>query len=54
LKTIRFEENINDDDFTKYLRQEIVKWACRVGHHECIIAAFHKLYQYLENPEKFP
>jgi len=54
LKTLGFEENINDDDFTKCLRQEIVKCACRIHHPECVIAASHKLYQYLENSEKLP
>jgi len=54
LKTLGFEENINDDDFTKCLRQEIVKWACRIHQPACDIMAFHKLYEYLENPEKFP
>jgi len=54
LKTLGSEENIEDNDFTKCLRQEIVKWACRLDHPECAIAAFHKLYQYLENPEKYP
>jgi len=54
LKTLGFEENINDDDFTKCLRQEIVKWACRNHHPECVIVASNKLYQYVENPEKFP
>jgi len=54
LKTLGFEENIEDNDFTKCLRQEIVKWACRLDHSECAIAAFDKLYQYVEDPEKYP
>jgi len=54
LKTLGFEENIKDSDFTKCLRQEIVKWACRIHHPECAIAAHHKLHRYLDNPEKYP
>jgi len=54
LKTLGFKENIKDNDFTKCLRQEFVKWACRLDHPECAITAFHKLHQYLDNPEKFP
>jgi len=54
LRTLGFEENIIDNDFTKCLRQEVVKWACTIHHLECTIATLHKLDRYLENPKKYP
>jgi len=54
LKTLGFEKNIKDNDFTKCLRQEIVKWARRVHHPEYATMFFHKFYQYLDNFEKLP
>jgi len=54
LKTLGFEENIKDNDFTKILRQEIVKWACTLNHPDCTKAAHEKLYHYIQNPEKYP
>jgi len=47
LRTLGFEENIIDNDFTKCLRQEVVKWACTIHHLECTIATLHKLDRYL-------
>jgi len=49
-----FKENEIDDEFTKYLRQEIVKWACALDHPDCAIETRCKLYHYLQNPEKYP
>jgi len=59
LRTIGFKENIMDDfttndDFTKCLRQEIVKWACTLDHPVCTKAAHEKLYYYVQNSEKYP
>jgi len=54
LKKLGFEKKRRDNYLIKCLRQEIVKWACRIDHPECATAAFHKLHQYLENPEKYP
>jgi len=54
LRTLEFEENIMDNEFTKCLRQEIVKWTCTLDHPECAIATHYKLYQYLQNPEIYP
>jgi len=53
LKILRFEEHLMEDDLTKCLRQEIVKWACILKHSECTITANYKLEQLLRNPEKF-
>jgi len=54
LKTLEFK-NIMDNDFTKCLRQEIVKWACTVDHPKCAIVAHHvSLHDYLLNHEKYP
>jgi len=57
LRTLGFDENIMDNDFTKCLRQEIVKWACTLDHPECAIANYKLHYQlqhYLQNSEKYP
>jgi len=54
LKTLGLEENIMDNDFIKCLRQEIVKWACTLDHPECVVWAYHKLHQYLQNPKIYP
>jgi len=53
LKILRFEEHLMEDDLTKCLRQEIVKWACILKHSECAITANYKLEQLLRNPEKY-
>jgi len=53
LRTLKFE-NIMDNDLTKCLRQEIVKWACILDYPECTIAVHHELNLYLQNPEKYP
>jgi len=54
LRTLRFNENVMDSDFTKCLRQEIVKWACTLNYSECAKANYHKLHHYLQNSEKYP
>jgi len=54
LRTLGYEENVMDNDFTKCLRQEIVKWACMVNHPECAITAHHKSHHYLQNLEEYP
>jgi len=54
LKTLELEEIINND-FTKCLRQEIVKWACTLDHPMCRKMAHHvSLRDYLLNLEKYP
>jgi len=57
LRTLGFDKNM-DNDFTKCLRQEIVKWACTLDYPECAIANYklhyHKLQHYLQNSEKYP
>jgi len=53
LRTLGFEENERDNDFTKYLRQEMLKWACTLDHPDFVLEARNKLYRYLENPEKY-
>jgi len=54
LRILEFE-NIMDNDFTKGLRQEIVKWACTLDHPECAIVAHHvSLDYYFLTYEKYP
>ncbi|XP_018367847.1 PREDICTED: uncharacterized protein LOC108764218 [Trachymyrmex cornetzi] len=54
LKTLGYEEHLIENDFTKCLRQEIVKWACIFQYDECEQSALRKLQQHLENPEINP
>ncbi|EGI62473.1 hypothetical protein G5I_09198 [Acromyrmex echinatior] len=43
-----------ENDFTKCLRQEIVKWACTLQYDECERSALRKLEHHLENHESRP
>ncbi|XP_071647029.1 aminopeptidase N-like [Temnothorax longispinosus] len=52
LKILGFEERLLENDFTKCLRQEIVKWACTVELTECQMNNF-KLEQLLKEPALF-
>ncbi|KAG5309103.1 AMPN Aminopeptidase, partial [Pseudoatta argentina] len=52
LKTLGYNEHFMENDLTKCLRQEIVKWACILKYDKCELAAFRKLQQHLRNPKK--
>ncbi|XP_024869467.1 glutamyl aminopeptidase-like [Temnothorax curvispinosus] len=52
LENIGYNERANENDLTKFLRQEAVKWACTLDATECIYEAKEKLAQHLTNPEK--
>ncbi|XP_011066196.1 PREDICTED: uncharacterized protein LOC105153184 [Acromyrmex echinatior] len=54
LKTLGYEEQLMENDFTKCLRQEIVKWACTLQYDECERSALRKLEHHLENHESRP
>ncbi|XP_018359912.1 PREDICTED: aminopeptidase M1-like [Trachymyrmex cornetzi] len=54
LKTLGYDEHQMENDLTKCLRQEFVKWACTLEYDECEQAAFRKLQQHLQNPEINP
>jgi len=45
LKRLEFENSM-DNDFTKCLRQEIIKWACTLDHPECAIGAHLVSFDY--------
>ncbi|XP_071559280.1 glutamyl aminopeptidase-like isoform X2 [Temnothorax nylanderi] len=49
---IGYEEDSEDQDLTKCLRQEAVKWECVLGDDECKTKAVTKLKWHLENPKK--
>jgi len=53
LRILEFEENIMDSDFTKCLKQEIVKWAYTLNHRECATVIHQKLHHYVQNFEKY-
>jgi len=44
------EEHQTENEFIKCLRQEILKWACMVGHNRCLEMAKQKLQLYLKKP----
>ncbi|KYN15696.1 Aminopeptidase N [Trachymyrmex cornetzi] len=54
LKTLGYDEHLMENDLSKCLRQEIVKWACTLEYNECEQAARRKLQQHLQNPEINP
>ncbi|KAG5313338.1 AMPN Aminopeptidase, partial [Acromyrmex insinuator] len=54
LKTLGYEEQLMENDFTKCLRQEIVKWACTLQYDECERSALRKLEHHLYNHESRP
>ncbi|XP_018367848.1 PREDICTED: aminopeptidase M1-B-like [Trachymyrmex cornetzi] len=54
LKTLGYEERLMENDFTKCLRQEIVKWACILQYDECKQSALCQLEQHLHDPARNP
>jgi len=52
LQILRSEEHSMENEFIKCLRQEILKWACTLGHSRCLVMAKQKLQFHLENPVK--
>jgi len=53
LNMLRLEE-VTDNDLINYLKEEIIKWACTLGHPVCITIAYHTLHRYLQTFEKYP
>ncbi|XP_077274362.1 aminopeptidase N-like isoform X4 [Temnothorax americanus] len=51
LQHVGYEENPDDDDITKMLRLDALKWACTVGHAECKRRAAVKLSEHLADPD---
>jgi len=45
------EEHPTENGFIKCLRQEILKWACTLGHSDCLGMAAQKLSFHLSHPE---
>ncbi|XP_018365747.1 PREDICTED: aminopeptidase N-like, partial [Trachymyrmex cornetzi] len=41
-----------DDEFTKYLRQDIMRLSCSYRFQDCVITAYDVLKQHLEDPKK--
>ncbi|KAG5331488.1 AMPE aminopeptidase, partial [Acromyrmex heyeri] len=54
LKTLGYDEHFMENDLTKCLRQEIVKWACILEYDNCEQTASRKLQQHLRNPKINP
>ncbi|KAL6444225.1 hypothetical protein ACFW04_001862 [Cataglyphis niger] len=51
LGKIKYEENSKENDLTKSLRQEAIKWACILDDNECLEKAYEKLLEHIEKPE---
>lgn len=51
LNNIGYLETLNDNDFTKSLRQEAARWACTLGVSSCINNATFHLLHHLRNPD---
>ncbi|KAL6444223.1 hypothetical protein ACFW04_001861 [Cataglyphis niger] len=51
LGKIKYEENSKENDLTKSLRQEAIKWACILDDNECLEKAYEKLLKHIEKPE---
>ncbi|XP_077272907.1 aminopeptidase N-like [Temnothorax americanus] len=52
LKILGFKESPLENDFNKWLRLEIVKWACTLELPECLQKAKSNLIEHLKDPEK--
>jgi len=51
LQILGFEQHPKENEFIKCLRQEILKWACTLGHSRCLEMAKQKLHSYLKKVE---
>ncbi|EZA49003.1 hypothetical protein X777_12811 [Ooceraea biroi] len=50
LYALSYDEKLDEDDLTKWLRQEAVKWTCIFGDRECQQIASDRLKKHLEDP----
>ncbi|XP_026831403.1 aminopeptidase N-like isoform X2 [Ooceraea biroi] len=50
LYTLSYDEKVDEDDLTKWLRQEAVKWACIFDDTQCQQIATYRLKEHLEDP----
>ncbi|XP_072754254.1 glutamyl aminopeptidase-like [Anoplolepis gracilipes] len=51
LRKIEYEDHSMDNDLTKCLRQEAIKWACLLGDFNCQNIAIYKLMKYITKME---
>ncbi|XP_029161797.1 aminopeptidase N-like [Nylanderia fulva] len=51
LERITYEENDDNDELRKCLRQEAARWACFLGNYYCKKEANNKLKQHIEDPK---
>lgn len=52
IDNIGYLENSYESDMTKSLRLLGVRWACKLGHTNCILAANKKLVEHLDDPNE--
>lgn len=52
LEQIGYEERSEENILTKYLRQEVAKWACILKHPKCIQMAKRNLERHIIHSEK--
>ncbi|XP_067215124.1 putative aminopeptidase-2 [Linepithema humile] len=53
LEKLGYEENPDDDDFTKLERLNATHWACYFGNTKCKSVANAKLLNYIDDPENY-
>ncbi|XP_018399425.1 PREDICTED: aminopeptidase N-like [Cyphomyrmex costatus] len=53
LQKVKYIEDPNDNDVTKLIRINALKWACVVDNEECIKMTAHKLSRHLANPKTY-
>ncbi|EZA51318.1 Aminopeptidase N, partial [Ooceraea biroi] len=50
LENLTYNEKVDEDDLTKWLRREVVKWACIFGDTDCEEIAHSRLEKHLNDP----
>ncbi|XP_018397965.1 PREDICTED: uncharacterized protein LOC108775982, partial [Cyphomyrmex costatus] len=53
LRNVKYVEDPNDNDVTKLIRINALKWACVVDNEECKNMTVHKLSRHLANPKTY-
>lgn len=52
LQNIGYDDNFNESDFTIYLREKAIKWACVLGVDKCRRTATSKVQEHLQSSKE--
>lgn len=52
-ESLGLENQPGDDLHTQLLREEVVRWACRLDHEACIRNSIRLFQQWIEDPDNF-